>query len=60
MNYFGSFSIRPLRNFQGETEDTIEVEPIDDITLEGPYDECSIESGEAFASTAWLYQYTLL
>tara|TARA_R110002003_G_scaffold2127_2_gene24112 strand:- start:3409 stop:4152 length:744 start_codon:yes stop_codon:yes gene_type:complete len=39
------------RNLQGEPEDIIEVELEEEITLEGDYDEYTIESGEVFVST---------
>jgi hypothetical protein len=38
------------RNLQGEAEDIIAGELEDEITLEGDYDECAMESGEVFVS----------
>ncbi|KAI9765654.1 MAG: hypothetical protein M1840_007211 [Geoglossum simile] len=41
-----------VRNLKSEPEDMIKVELEDEIALEGDYDECIIESGEAFVSIA--------
>jgi len=40
------------RYLQSKPEDLIEVELEEDVTLEGDYDECEIESGESFVSIA--------